>query len=61
LAAAALAADPFARPVPANNAELGIRGTPGGTTNSPVEFQFSRVLFLRGAFDVKELFAETPR
>ncbi len=53
------AADPFARPVPANDPLLGIRGTPAGAVNNAVEFQFSKVPFLRGAFDVKELFAET--
>ncbi|MCC7463730.1 MAG: TonB-dependent receptor [Gammaproteobacteria bacterium] len=51
-------ADPFARPVPANNPALGIRGTPPGAANNSVEFQFSKVPFLRGAFDVKELFTE---
>ena len=51
-------ADPFARPVPANNAAQGIRGTPAGAVNNSVEFQFSKVPFLRGAFDVKELFTE---
>jgi iron complex outermembrane receptor protein len=52
------AADPFARPVPPNNATLGIRGVPGGAANNSVEIQFSKVPFLLGAFDVKELFTE---
>ncbi len=52
------AADPFVFPVPRNDATLGIRGVPGGAFNNSVEFQFSKVPFLRGAFDVKELFTE---
>jgi iron complex outermembrane recepter protein len=52
------AADPFFFPVPKNNAALGIRGVPGGAANNSVEFQFSKVPFIRGAFDVKELFTE---
>lgn len=52
------AADPAVRPVPANDPTLGIRGVPGGAANNSVEFQFSKVPFIRGAFDVKEMFTE---
>lgn len=52
------AADPFVFPVPRNNPALGIRGVPGGAFNNSVEIQFSKVPFMRGAFDVKELFTE---
>lgn len=51
-------ADPFAFPVAANNAALGIRGVPAGAANNSVEIQFSKVPFARGEFDVTELFSE---
>ncbi len=50
---------PFVLPVPANNAALGIRGTPPGAANNSVDTQFSKVPFVKGEFDVKEVFAET--
>ena len=53
------AADPFVLPAPRNSATTGVRGTPGGALNNSVEFQFSKVPFIRGGFDVKEVFAET--
>ncbi|HTV79975.1 MAG TPA: TonB-dependent receptor [Steroidobacteraceae bacterium] len=46
-------------PVPANNATLGIRGAPPGAVNNSVDTQFSKVPFVKGEFDVKEVFAET--
>jgi outer membrane receptor protein involved in Fe transport len=52
------AANPFVFPVPANNAALGIRGAPAGATNNSVEIQFSKVPFIRGDFDVSEVFTE---
>lgn len=52
------AADPFVFPVAANNAALGIRGVPGGASGNSVEFQFSKVPFIRGAYEVKEAFSE---
>jgi outer membrane receptor protein involved in Fe transport len=51
--------DPSVRPVPANNPALGIRGVPGAAANNSVEIQFSKVPFIKGDFDVKEVFAET--
>jgi iron complex outermembrane receptor protein len=50
---------PYVLPVPANNAALGIRGTPAGAANNSVDTQFSKVPFVKGEFDVKEVFAET--
>lgn len=46
-------------PVPANNAALGIRGVPPAAANNSVDIQFSKVPFVKGQFDVKEVFAET--
>jgi iron complex outermembrane recepter protein len=37
---------------------IGIRGIQPGVMTNSVEFQFSKVPFIRGDFDVKELFAE---
>jgi iron complex outermembrane receptor protein len=45
-------------PVPANNAALGIRGTPPGAANNSVDTQFSKVPFVVGGFNVKEAFTE---
>ena len=45
-------------PVPANNAALGIRGTPPGAANNSVDTQFSKVPFVVGGFNVKEVFTE---
>jgi iron complex outermembrane recepter protein len=50
---------PTVLPVPANNAALGIRGVPPGAANNSVDTQFSKVPFVKGGFDVKEMFAET--
>ena len=44
--------------VPANNPALNIRGVPGGARNNSVEFQFSKVPFARGEYDIKEVFTE---
>jgi iron complex outermembrane receptor protein len=44
--------------VPANNPALNIRGVPGGARNNSVEFQFSKVPFARGKYDIKEVFSE---
>lgn len=44
--------------VPANNPALNIRGVPGGARNNSVEFQFSKVPFARGEYDIKEFFTE---
>ena len=52
------AADPFVFPVANNNAALGIRGVPTGAWNNSVEFQFSKVPFARGEFNVAEIFSE---
>ena len=58
-------ADPRYRPVmastPANTAQYGVRGVPGGAlaSGNSVEIQFSNVPFVTGSYDVKELFAET--
>lgn len=38
---------------------IGIRGVPNGALNNSVEFQFSKVPFARGSYDIKELFAES--
>ena len=46
-------------PVPANNATTGIRGAPPGAVNNSVDTQFSKVPFVVGQFNVKEVFAET--
>jgi outer membrane receptor protein involved in Fe transport len=57
-------ADPRFRPVmastPANTAQFGVRGVPGGAlaSGNSVEIQFSNVPFARGAQDVKEAFTE---
>jgi iron complex outermembrane receptor protein len=57
-------ADPRARPVlastPANTAQFGVRGVPGGAlaSGNSVEIQFSNVPFARGEQDVKEAFTE---
>ncbi|MEY4761365.1 MAG: hypothetical protein RLZZ200_1221 [Pseudomonadota bacterium] len=50
--------DPNVFPVSADNAALGIRGVPAGAANNYVEFQFSKVPFIRGAYEVKEAFVE---
>jgi outer membrane receptor protein involved in Fe transport len=56
--------DPRYRPVmastPANTAQYGIRGVPGGAlaSGNSVEIQFSNVPFARGEQDVKEVFNE---
>jgi iron complex outermembrane receptor protein len=44
--------------VPANNPALNIRGVPGGARNNSVEFQFSKVPFARGEYDIQEVFTE---
>jgi hypothetical protein len=49
---------PLVLPVPANNATLGIRGVPPGAANNSVDTQFSKVPFVKGGFDVKEMFTE---
>jgi len=46
------------RPVPANDAALGIRGQPGGDVNNSVAIQYSKVPNIRGEMDVSEAFAE---
>jgi len=46
------------RPVPANNAALGIRGQPGGDVNNSVAIQYSKVPNVRGKMDVTEYFSE---
>ena len=57
-------ADPRYRPVmastPANTAQYGVRGVPGGAlaSGNSVEIQFSNVPFARGEQDVKEAFTE---
>lgn len=38
---------------------IGVRGVPVGVATNSVEFQFSKVPFIRGSYDVKEVFAET--
>lgn len=38
---------------------IGVRGVPAGVGNNLVETQFSNVPFIRGEYDVKELFTET--
>ncbi|HTY93304.1 MAG TPA: TonB-dependent receptor [Steroidobacteraceae bacterium] len=50
---------PTVLPVPGNNPALGIRGVPPAAANNSVDTQFSKVPFVRGQFDVKELFTET--
>ncbi|MGC1459446.1 MAG: TonB-dependent receptor [Steroidobacteraceae bacterium] len=50
---------PFVLPVPGNNAALGIEGVPPGAANNSVDTQFSKVPFVVGGFNVKEVFAET--
>jgi len=52
--------DPFALPVMANNAALGIRGVPGGSAASgnSVEIQFSKCPYATGSQDVHEAFGE---
>ena len=44
--------------VPGNNAALNIRGVPAGAFANSVEFQFSKVPFARGSYDIKEMFTE---
>ena len=44
--------------VAANNPALNIRGVPVGASGNSVEFQFSKVPFARGSYDIKELFTE---
>jgi iron complex outermembrane receptor protein len=50
---------PYVFPVPANNAALGIRGVPPAAANNSVDIQFSKVPFVKGQFNVKEVFTET--
>lgn len=38
---------------------IGVRGVPAGVATNLVETQFSNVPFIRGAYDIKELFNET--
>lgn len=38
---------------------IGVRGVPNGVQTNTVELQFSKVPFIRGDFDIKEVFAET--
>jgi outer membrane receptor protein involved in Fe transport len=38
---------------------IGVRGVPAGVANNLVEIQFSNVPFIRGSYDIKELFNET--
>jgi outer membrane receptor protein involved in Fe transport len=38
---------------------IGVRGVPGGVATNLVETQFSNVPFIRGSYDIKELFNET--
>jgi len=51
-------ADPSVRPVQANSVPLGIRGVPVPDSSNSVEFQFSKVPFGIGDFDVKEAYTE---
>ena len=46
------------RPVPANDAALGIRGNSGGDINNTVAIQYSKVPNIRGKMDVTEYFGE---
>lgn len=46
------------RPIPANNAALGIRGMPGGDINNSVAIQYSKVPNVIGEMDVSEVFGE---
>jgi len=46
------------RPVPANDAALGIRGQPGGDVNNSVAIQYSKVPNILGTMDVSEVFGE---
>lgn len=46
------------RPVPANDAALGIRGQPGGDVNNSVAIQYSKVPNILGKMDVTEIFGE---
>ena len=46
------------RPVPGNDAALGIRGQPGGDVNNSVAIQYSKVPNIRGKMDVSEVFGE---
>lgn len=43
---------------PTISATRGIRGVPAPNANNSVEFQFSKVPFARGEFDVKEVYSE---
>lgn len=38
---------------------IGVRGVPNGVQTNSIDFQFSKVPFIRGDFDIKEVFAET--
>lgn len=38
---------------------IGVRGLPSGVPNNLVEIQFSNVPYIRGSYDIKELFNET--
>ncbi|MEY2854577.1 MAG: hypothetical protein RL030_1709 [Pseudomonadota bacterium] len=53
------AGDPSVRPVAATNGVQGIRGVAAGSSANSTEFQFSRVPFVRGSYDIKEVFGET--
>lgn len=53
-----LAADPNFRPVPANDAALGIRGVAANSRNAQVETQFSNVPNVRGKMSSKEVYGE---
>lgn len=50
--------DPNVFPVPGNNPALGIRGVPPGAAFNSVDIQFSKVPFVKGGFNVKEVFTE---
>lgn len=47
-----------ARPVPANNAALGVRGMVAGNVNNSVAIQFSKVPNIRGSLNTTEFFGE---
>jgi iron complex outermembrane recepter protein len=38
---------------------IGVRGLPNNVQTNSVEFQFSKVPFIRGSYDIKEVFAES--
>ncbi len=52
------AVDPTVRPVPANDAALGIRGASARDLGLPVDMQFSNVPNIYGSMKVTELFGE---